>query len=329
MSFRESVASVRTEAEHAVRNASSVQELDALETRVLGRKGKLTLLLQQLSRVAPPDRKAFGAVANEAKHALLNELKSKRAVLGGTRHGGDFDPTLPGFAPAQGRHHPLTQTIRQLVGVFQQMGFDVVDGPEIEREEYNFDLLNVPNNHPARDMHDTFYVAGHKGLLLRTHTSPVQLRAVLEGRKPPIRLLVPGRVYRNEATDATHESALFQCEGLVIDRGVRFTDLLGMLDDAMKALFGSDAQTRVQPSYFPFVEPGAELFMLWKGTWLEMMGCGMVHPTVLKNMRIDPTVFSGFAFGMGLDRLMMLKYGVADIRQSSSGDLRFLESFRA
>lgn len=327
MSFLETVASLRSEAEQAIRRAKSVAELEELQTRFFGRKGKLASVLQQLSRVSPLDRKAYGASANEAKRAIANALKSQRAALGEIKDQGSFDPTLPGIQPPRGRHHPLTLTVRTLTDVFQNMGYDVVDGPEVEREDYNFDLLNVPKDHPARDMHDTFYIAGKNGLLLRTHTSPVQLRAMLGGRKPPVRLIVPGRVYRNEATDATHEAALFQCEGLVIDKGIRFTDLLGTLDDAMKTLFGAEVQTRVRPSYFPFVEPGAELFMLWKGTWLEMMGCGMVHPTVLANMRLDPKVYSGFAFGMGVDRLMMLLYGVGDVRASYTGDPRFLESF--
>lgn len=329
MSFLESVATTRSEAETAIRTAATRAELEALETRFLGRKGTLTRLVRQLSRVSPVDRKAFGKSANEAKHAIRNALALQRAALKMRASSSSFDPTLPGILPVRGRYHPLTLTIRKLADVFQRMGYDIVDGPEIEREDFNFDLLNVPKDHPARDMHDTFYIEGKQGMLLRTHTSPVQLRAMLDGRKSPVRLIVPGRVYRNEATDATHEAALFHCEGLVIDKGVRFTDMLGTLDDVMKALFGEGVATRVRPSYFPFVEPGGELCMKWKGEWLEMMGCGMVHPKVLTNMKLDPTVYSGFAFGMGLDRLTMLLYGLHDIRLLYGGDPRFLEAIRS
>ncbi len=285
-----------------------------------------------------------------------------------------FDFTLPGKQINVGHLHPLTQFMRKIVGFFTTLGFEVVEGPEVETEEYNFDKLNIPEDHPARDLWDTFWLKNdcHSGesrnpdpnesgsrvkhgmtenLLLRTHTSPVQLRA-METRKPPVRLIVPGRVFRHEATDARHETTFEQCEGLVIDKGVRMTDLIGVLKMLLQHIFG-DVEIRVRPSFFPFVEPGIEVDMscvLCKQKarlpvagapgdggqgcsvcggdgWLEMLGAGLVHPRVLKNMGIDPKEYNGYAFGIGVDRLMMLHNKVTDIRLSYGGDLRFVKQF--
>lgn len=338
MTFSEHLAKL---ADEAVKHFSAAQNNEALtqaEKRYLGRKGSITMLLKDLAKVPAKERGALGRSANEAKQRLTTLLAERRRAFGVTGTDTRFDPTLPGVPVQRGHIHPLTQTVRRLVEIFRTMGFEVVEGPEVELERYNFDLLNIPADHPARDLQDTFHVAGGDRRVLRTHTSPVQLRA-METRKPPVRLIVPGRVYRHEATDASHEFALVQCEGLLIDRGVKLTDLFGTIDAFLKAFFGPKVQTRAQASYFPFVEPGAEIAMrclicggkgcsVCKQTgWLEMMGCGMVHPTVLRNMKIDPKIYSGFAFGMGVDRLMMLKDGIPDVRLSQAGDLRFLKQF--
>lgn len=326
------------DAERLLPTVKTTEELDHLEKDVLGRKGELAQLLKGLTTVPQNDRPKLGSLANTAKSRLTTMFRERRRSLGAGESRPTFDPTLPGKIVRRGRLHPMTQTIRRIVGIFRSMGFEVVEGPEVELERYNFDLLNIPPDHPARDLQDTFYVSGGRNRVLRTHTSPVQLRS-MESRRPPVRLIVPGRAYRHEATDASHEAAFFQCEGLVIDHGVRLTDLFGTIDVFLKAFFGSDVTTRAQVSYFPFVEPGAEIAMsclLCRGSgcsvckrtgWLEMMGCGMVHPTVLKNMKVDPKRYSGFAFGMGIDRLMALLYRVPDVRLAYSGDPRFLEQF--
>ncbi len=338
MTFDERLNRLVRAATQAITQAQDLAALEMAERAVLGRKGTLTLLLKELAAVPAADRAMFGARANNKKRELLKAIQQRKAELGGQRRGAvDFDPTLPGLPVRRGHMHPISRTTRRIVEIFSSMGFEVVEGPEVELEKYNFDLLNIPPEHPARDLQDTFYVSG-KNRVLRTHTSPVQLRA-METRRPPVRLIVPGRVYRNEATDASHEAALFQCEGLVIDAGIRLTDLFGTIDAFLKSFYGPEVVTRAQASYFPFVEPGAEIAMrclictgrgcsVCKRTgWLEMMGCGMVHPVVLKNMKVDPKRFSGFAFGMGIDRLTMLAAGVDDIRLFQAGDLRFLTQF--
>lgn len=338
MNFEERLRQLSAEAKKAISMAQDALALLHAEKRFLGRKGSLTVLLKELATLPAADRARLGVIANATKQTLERSLQDRKNAFGDVGKTQGFDPTMPGRAIRRGHIHPLTQTIRRLVEIFRTMGFEVVEGPEVELETYNFDLLNIPADHPARDLQDTFYVAGGKNRVLRTHTSPVQLRA-METRRPPVRLIVPGRVYRHEATDASHEAAFFQCEGLVIDRGIKLTDLFGTIDALLKAFFGIDVRTRAQASYFPFVEPGAEISMSCllchgKGCpvckqsgWLEMMGCGMVHPTVLKNMRVDPKIYSGFAFGMGIDRLMLLKYGIGDVRLSYAGDPRFLKQF--
>ncbi|MFH1171690.1 MAG: phenylalanine--tRNA ligase subunit alpha [bacterium] len=338
MTFEQQLTQLLHDAEQALSSSHDPAALEREEKRFLGRKGSITLLLQQLAQSPEADRPRLGHMVNTSKQKLMTLLRERREALTSSPTETAFDPTLPGLPVRHGHRHPLTMTIRRIVEIFRTMGFEVIEGPEVESERYNFDLLNIPPHHPARDLQDTFYVAGGTQRVLRTHTSPVQLRA-METRRPPVRLIVPGRVYRNEATDASHESALFQCEGLVIDQGVRLTDLFGTIDAFLKHFFSADVVTRAQASYFPFVEPGAEITMRChlcggKGCsvckqsgWLELMGCGMVHPTVLKNMRVDPKKYSGFAFGMGVDRLMMLKYRIGDIRMSYTGDLRFLRQF--
>lgn len=224
----------------------------------------------------------------------------------------------------KGHLHPLTQFIRMVIKVFEDLGFEIVEGPEVETEWYNFDSLLVPADHPCRDIQDTFWLKD--GRLLRTHTTSLQLRT-MEKRRPPVRILVPGRCFRHEATDPSHESTFYQLDGFVIEGNVKMTDLIGTLEYFIKEIFGPKIKLRFYPHYYPFVEPGMDMAIFWKGKWLEILGSGMIHPNVLKNMKIDPKKWSGFAFGMGIDRLMMLYFGVDDIRLSYSGDLRFLKQF--
>lgn len=307
------------------------QELFGVEKKYLGRKGLLTQVLKQVKDLTPEEKRTQGSEANNARYALEAALtKRRRALLTAGNAAGDLE--LPAKKLESGSAHPLMTMQQRIEDIFVQMGYEILYGPEIENAKYNFDLLNIPEKHPARDVWDTFYVEDPKHRmgpatpLLRTHISPMQVR-VMEKRKPPIRFISPGRVFRHEATDATHEANYFYNEGLVIERGISFGDMLGTLDAFFKALFGEDAETRAQPSFFPFVEPGAELLMKGSHGWMEMLGCGMVHPTVLKNMGVDPKEFSGFAFGMGIDRIMMYYNDVRDIRLSYSGDLRFLKQF--
>lgn len=226
----------------------------------------------------------------------------------------------------KGHLHPATQLIREIVTIFDELGFSVATGPELEKEYYNFDALNVPKDHPSRDMQDTFWIKGVENTLLATHTSGIQVRH-MENNKPPFRIIAPGKVYRNEATDATHEVQFTQIEGLMIDKDITLAHLKGVLEHMVKKVFGDDVVIRFRPSYFPFVEPGVEVDMKWKDKWLEIGGAGMVHPNVLRSVSLDPKEWNGFAFGFGIDRILMLKYGVDDIRHLYTGDLRFVNQF--
>ncbi|MFH1598370.1 MAG: phenylalanine--tRNA ligase subunit alpha [Patescibacteria group bacterium] len=324
-----------------VKNGEGLQKL---EKKYLGRKGELTQILRKLKDLSDDLKPVVGKLANRIKSDIEIALAEGRASLAGETSRQDFDKTLPGTKMHGGLLHPITQFLRKVNTFFSSMGYEVVDGPEIELAKYNFDLLNIPKDHPARDVWDTFYIEDGKEandndkLLLRTHTSPVQIRA-MEKRKPPVRLIVPGRVFRHEATDASHEATFYQVEGLAIDQGIRVTDLIGTLDSFLKSVFGDKVKTRVRPHHYPFTEPSVDIDMsciLCSGKgcpvcsqsgWLEMLGSGMVHPKVLKNMKIDPSKYSGFAFGMGIDRMLMLLYGINDIRLFHSGDIRFLKQF--
>jgi len=279
-----------------------------------------------------------GKIANDVKQSIIQALTNKKNSLAeaATTTASAIDMSWPGAKHKLGHLHPISQFMRRVEDIFISMGFEVVLGPEVETPEYNFDLLNIPKDHPARDVWDTYYL--EKGLLLRTHTSPMQLRA-MQQRKPPVRLIVPGRVFRHEATDASHESSFYQVEGLVIDKCISVANLLSTMETFFQSLYGKKVKIKSQGSYFPFTEPSLEIFMSClicggdgcsvckQSGWLEMFGSGMVHPQVLKNMGVDPGVYSGFAFGGGIDRLMMLYHGINDIRLSYNGDLRFLEQF--
>ena len=317
-----------------IRAATGPDELKAIEQTELARKGELLSLMRGIKDLPPDERAPFGQAVNAARASLEAAVEERRAEFTAAQvaaESGDsrFDPTEPA-APLPGGHlHPITRVRRELEAIFLGLGFSVVDGPEAESEEYNFDLLNIPQHHPARDLQDTMWLdSGH---VMRTHTSPVQLRAMrrAEGRVP-LRVVAPGRVFRNEQPDATHEHTFHQIEGLMVDEGVSVADLKAVLTLVLSRLFGGKVEVRLRPHYFPFVEPGFELDMRPAGSdaeWLEMLGCGMVHPEVLRGGGMDPERVSGFAFGMGLDRLAMMRYGIEDVRWMMSGDPRFLQQF--
>ena len=325
---------------------SNLEELEAWRICYLGKKSSIVQILRSLATFSIDERKTIGGRANEVKKAFETAVAEKKAdldrnILASQRE--SLDVTLPGKKTALGRLHPITQTFNEICDIFKGMGFQIVEGPEVEWDYYNFEALNMPEGHPARDMFATLWMdtkpdARFGSMLLRTHTSPVQIRA-MERLKPPVRIIAPGRVYRYEATDVTHEWMFSQVEGLAVDRNITMADLKGVLFEFARRLFGKDRKFRFRCDYFPFVEPGGELAidcLVCHGSgcrvcgnsgWLEILGCGMVHPEVLRRVGIDPDVFSGFAFGMGVERIPILRYGVEDIRLFYSNDLRFLEQF--
>lgn len=316
-------------ASEAIAAAGDLKSLDALRVRFLGKKGELTARLKLLGGLEPERRRAAGEELNRIKDEL-NELIALRkgaleeAALNSRLQAERIDVTLPARGQRPGGIHPVTRTLEHMEALFMQLGFEVSDGPEVEDSYYNFEALNIPEDHPARAMHDTFYVAGGN-LLLRTHTSNVQIR-VMQRRAPPLRIISPGRVYRCDS-DVTHTPMFHQIEGLLVDEGVGFADLKGILEDFVANFFEREVQLRFRPSYFPFTEPSAEVDIMGANGWLEILGCGMVHPRVLENVGIDSERFTGFAFGMGVERLAMLKYGIDDIRMFFENDLRFLGQF--
>jgi len=324
-----SIAQLLEQAEAAVKAASDLAALDAVRVQYLGKKGVFTAQLREVGKLPPDQIPAAGKAINFAKASLTAALDARRDSLESERVAAALaaeaiDVTLPGRGERAGQLHPVTRTLRRMIEILGHAGFDVHTGPEVEDELHNFTALNIPENHPARAMHDTFYLTS--GLLLRTHTSPVQIRA-LETHGAPIRLIAPGRVYRRDS-DLTHTPMFTQVEGLVLDRDVSFANLKALLYDFVSKFFEREVQLRFRPSYFPFTEPSAEVDVLAEsGRWLEILGCGMVHPNVLRNAGIDPAEFGGYAFGMGVERLAMLRYGVEDLRSFFENDLRFLEQF--
>ncbi|MGI6036353.1 MAG: phenylalanine--tRNA ligase subunit alpha [Limnochordia bacterium] len=334
------IGAVKEAALKACRRAQTSTELEAIRVKYLGKKGEVTQLLRGMGKVPPEERPRLGKLVNEARDKLeraLQEAGGKLASLEEQRRleGERVDITLPGRRPPLGHKHPLTLVLDEIKHVFRGMGFDVVQGPEVETDYYNFEALNVPKYHPARDMQDTFYITDD--ILLRTQTSPVQVR-VMERRKPPIRIIAPGKVYRCDA-DVTHSPMFHQVEGLAVDKHITFGDLKGVLKVFAEELFGKDTGVRFRPSYFPFTEPSAEIDISCvmchgKGCrvcshsgWLEILGAGMVHPRVLEMVGYDSEEVGGFAFGMGVERIAMLKYGVDDIRLFFENDARFLAQF--
>ena len=336
----------------AIDELSSLSDLKGLEgwrIRHLGKKSALTQILRGLAALPLEERMAMGASANEIKALLERHYGEKKETLRQEAYQDlertltveKIDVTLPGRTVPLGRLHPTTQIVREICDIFVALGFQVVEGPEVEWDYYNFEALNIPADHPARDMFSTFWVdtkSSERPMLLRTHTSPMQIR-VMEQTRPPVRVVVPGKVYRYEATDATHESMFYQIEGLAVDKNITLADLKGTLFEFAKHLFGEERKVRFRCDYFPFVEPGVEMAIdcfacggagcrLCSGTgWIEILGAGMVHPDVLRRVNYDPDVYTGFAFGLGLERILILRYGIDDIRLFYSNDIRFLRQF--
>ncbi|MDP4704991.1 MAG: phenylalanine--tRNA ligase subunit alpha [Ilumatobacteraceae bacterium] len=329
------ITAARTAAEQSIAAASTLDEIRVLDTDLLGKKSPLALLKTGLGKLTTVDeKKAAGQALNEAMLAVEEVLNARRALLGRAERDVQLaaealDLTEHFNAPGRGKAHIVTQAWQRLEDVFVGLGFQVAEGPEVETDWYNFEALNMPPSHPARSMHDTFYVDhGQPGsTVLRTHTSPVQIR-VMQNVAPPIYMIMPGRVFRNETTDATHLAVFHQIEGLVIDRGITLADLAGTIEAFTQAFFGPGFTSRLRPSYFPFTEPSAEFDIRTpKGDWLELGGCGMVHPNVLRAGGLDPEEWSGFAFGFGIDRMAKERHGVGDVREMYTNDIRFIEQF--
>jgi phenylalanyl-tRNA synthetase alpha chain len=340
MTLWEDIETQVDQARSALSGAQDLAGVEEVRVRFLGKKGALTLYLKQLGSLPEELRPHAGQVVNQAKQAVQQAVEARRAELEAAQLQAKLaaqriDVTLPGRAQASGTLHPVTRTLRRIEALFSQLGFEVAEGPEIEDDYHNFEALNIPLLHPARAMHDTFYIDEHT--LLRTHTSPVQIR-VMEKRRPPLRVIAPGRVYRRDS-DITHTPMFHQVEGLLVDERISFCDLKGVLDDFLRQFFERDLEIRFRPSYFPFTEPSAEVdirCVMCGGSgcrvcknsgWLEVLGCGMVHPQVFAQVGVDNEEFTGFAFGMGVERLAMLRYGINDLRLFFENDLRFLRQF--
>jgi phenylalanyl-tRNA synthetase alpha chain len=318
------------QARDRVQGAADLAALDAVRVEFLGKKGKMTALLKGLSELIAEERKSAGQRINEAKRDLQGCIEARLKVLEvelleAKLQRESVDVTLPGRGLPSGGLHPVTRTIQRISGLFAELGFSVAEGPEVESEYYNFEALNIPSHHPARAMHDTFYFGD--GRLLRTHTSSVQIR-YMENNSPPIRVIAPGRVYRCDS-DMTHTPMFHQVEGLLVGKDIAFSDLMGHLDLFLQRFFDqNNVETRFRPSYFPFTEPSTEVdIRIDGGKWLEVLGSGMVHPEVFKSVGIDPQEFTGYAFGLGVERLAMLRYGVEDLRMFFENDMRFLKQF--
>lgn len=337
---------IRQEAGKLLKSADNLEKLEKVRLKFLGRKGELTIFLKSLKDLSLKERKKVGPQAQTIKREFLGAIKDKEAELKDRRvkrrlDREKIDVSRPGLRPLRGSLHPLTQVEREIVSIFHRLGFGVAEGPDIETEYYNFDALNIPANHPARDMWDTFWLRDSQKetrnkkqetkWLLRTHTSPVQIR-YMEKVKPPFKIVAPGTTFRYEAIDATHNIQFLQLEGLLVDKKVSIANFKSVIDDFFSNFFArsgkkADIKTRLRPSYFPFTEPSFEIDVFYNGKWLEMMGAGMVHPNVYKNAGLNPKDWQGFAFGMGIDRLAMVKYGIKDIRYFYQNDIRFLRQF--
>lgn len=339
--MKEQLEAIRQKALNELENAASIQDIEAVRIKFLGKKGELTGILKQMGKLSAEERPVVGHLANvirsEIEAKIEEDSKSIAQKLQAEKLKAEkIDVTLPGKAKVLGSRHPLTVVLDDIKDIFIGMGFDIVDGPEVEKDYYNFEALNIPKDHPARDTQDTFYI--NENIVLRTQTSPVQVR-VMEKQQPPIRIISPGRVFRSDAVDATHSPLFHQIEGLVVDKGVSFADLKGTLEIFIKQLYGEDSVVRFRPHHFPFTEPSAEVDVqcfnchgagcpLCKGEgWIEILGCGMVHPKVLETCNIDPEIYSGFAFGLGLERIAMRRYNINDLRLFFENDVRFLKQF--
>lgn len=339
--MKQQLQNIELMAKAELEKISDLAELENLRIKILGKKGELTAILKQMSALTAEERPVIGQLANKVRQDIEADIADKAAQLKAALaqkklQAEKIDVTLPGKKPSVGKLHPINAVLNEVKEVFLGMGFDIAEGPEVEYDYYNFEALNLPPDHPARDTQDTFYVTDN--VLLRTQTSGVQVH-VMENKKPPIRIIAPGRVYRSDAVDATHSPIFHQIEALVVDKGITMADLVGTLDMLMKRLYGDDCKIRLRPHHFPFTEPSAEVDVLCfncggkgcsmcKGEgYVELLGAGMVHPKVLKNCGIDPEVYSGFAFGLGLERIVMRKYGINDMRLLYENDMRFLEQF--
>ena len=339
--MKSELEAIRAAAAEALEKVTDLKALEEQRIRFLGKKGELTAILKSMGKLSPEERPAMGQLANEVRASIENKLAErtaelKEALAAAKLKTEALDVTMPGTPVRRGHRHPLNLVLDEVKEIFLGLGFDVVSGPEVELDYYNFEALNLPKDHPARDTQDTFYITDN--VLLRTQTSPVQIRT-MEQRKPPIRIIAPGRVYRSDALDATHSPIFHQIEGLVVDEGITMSDLKGCLETVIKRLYGENSVVRFRPHHFPFTEPSAEVDVqcfackgkgcrICKGEgWIEILGCGMVHPKVLKNCGLVTDRFSGFAFGIGLERIVMRRFAVEDLRSFYENDTRFLEQF--
>lgn len=332
---------IRNAAKDALTTAGTAQQLEEVRIKYLGKKGELTAILKQMGKLSAEERPVIGQLANEIRQDIESAIAEKAAQikkeqLAKQLEEETLDVTMPGKEPALGHKHPLSIVLDEIKEIFMGMGFDIAEGPEVEYDYYNFEALNIPKDHPARDTQDTFYITDN--IVLRTQTSPVQIR-VMEKTQPPIRIIAPGRVFRSDAVDATHSPLFHQIEGLVVDKGITMADLKGTLEAFAKRLYGEDTKIRLRPHHFPFTEPSCEIdvscfkcggkgcpFCKGEG-WVEILGGGMVHPKVLKNGGVDPDVYSGFAFGIGLERLVLFRFNIDDMRLLYENDMRFLSQF--
>lgn len=339
--MKEQLSNIKAQAASELGSLNSIEELESFRVKYLGKKGALTAVMKGMGGLSAEERPIIGQLANEVRTFLENSIDEKKEKIEAEAENEKIaketlDVTMPGTKLGSGGKHPLTTVLDDLKDIFTGMGFSIFDGPEVELDYYNFEALNIPKNHPARDTQDTFYI--NENTVLRTQTSPVQVR-VMEKQKPPIRMISAGKVYRSDAVDATHSPVFHQIEGLVIDKGITMADLKGTLEVFIQKLYGENTKLRFRPHHFPFTEPSAEVDIscfncggegcrICKGEgWIEILGCGMVHPKVLKNCNIDPDVYSGFAFGIGLERIAMFRYGIEDLRLFFENDTRFLKQF--
>lgn len=339
--MKEQLQQIKASVERALNDAVTLEALEEIRIKYMGKKGELTAVLKGMGKLSAEERPIIGALANEIRQNLESEIETKKAAITAKLEEEKLkeeviDITMPGTKKNVGKLHPMTQVMNALKEIFMGMGFSVAEGPEVEYDYYNFEALNIPKNHPARDTQDTFYIEDN--IVLRTQTSPMQVR-VMEKTKPPIRIIAPGRVYRSDTQDATHSPVFHQIEGLVVDKNITMADLKGTLERFVKELYGEDTRVRFRPHHFPFTEPSAEMdyscfncggkgCSVCKGEgWIEILGCGMVHPKVLENCGIDPEEYTGFAFGIGLERIAMGKFNINDLRLFFENDMRFLEQF--
>ena len=339
--MKEQLKAISGAAADAFRRADKLEKLEELRVRFLGKKGELTAVMKGMGKLSPEERPVIGQLANEVRSRIEQALEEKKNALEAELQNAKMkrerlDVTMPGRRSAEGGKHPLLTVLDDLKDIFIGMGFTIAEGPEVELDYYNFEALNIPKDHPARDTQDTFYI--NENLVLRSQTSPVQVRT-MENQRPPIRIIAPGRVYRSDAVDATHSPVFHQVEGLVVDKGITMADLKGTLEIFVKKLYGEETRLRFRPHHFPFTEPSAEVDIscfncggegcrVCKGEgWIEILGCGMVHPKVLRMSGIDPEEYSGFAFGIGLERVAMFRYDIDDMRMFFENDVRFLKQF--